>query len=475
MTAKPLDPAELRDADRPRDALTKNVERYNADHAVIVVGDGPVVLQEYDDAEGEPTFRLLSLRGFREVHRPEYLQVGETRKSTAAWWLDDARRRTYQGLTFAPGRETPTWYNFWRGFPIAPDPAPCPELRCRRFLDHVAENLCQGDEKLFAWVMGWFAHIVQRPAEKLGTALVLLGGQGTGKTIVGEAVGSLLRPHYRVVSEVGRVTGRFNSHLANCLLLYLDEATWGGDHAAAGRLKDLITGQDLLIEYKGKEPIRVRNYVRLLITSNNHWVIPAGLDERRFAVLRMAEDRKQDSAYFGAIQAELEAGGRAALFAYLQRYDLSSVNLRQVPTTAALLDQQIASLPSLPQWWLDVLMRGALPGDAAGAGRTATDALYTAYVEHAKTVGVSRRAIETEVALYLRQHVPGLTQDRAVTHAADGSTSRVRQFVFPPLPLCRRAFAKQFGAHTGVLSWDDPSADWAPDASAFVKPMLRRA
>jgi hypothetical protein len=371
----------------------------------------------------------------------------------------------YEGLTFAPGRETPRWYNLWRGFPVVPDPDPAPATRCARFLDHVAVNLCRGDQRLYEWVVGWFAHLVQRPGEKIGTALVLQGGQGTGKTIVGRAIGSLLGPHYRLVSDAQRVTGRFNSHLANCLLLQLDEATWGGDHAAAGRLKDLVTGADTLIEYKGKEPIRVRNYVRLLFTSNNHWVVPAGLDERRFAVLRVGDDARQHAGYFGAITEELNAGGRAALLAYLLAYDLADVPLRQVPTTDALVDQQIASLPSLAQWWLDVLTRGALPGDADGTGRTRTDTLYQAYVDHAKTAGASRRSIETEVGRYLAQHIPGLERDRTLVHQPGAAAARVRLFAFPPLSACRRAFAEQMGTHTGGLTWDDPAADWAPDST----------
>jgi hypothetical protein len=70
------------------------------------------------------------------------------------------------------------------------------------------------------------------------------------------ALQTRLRPRY--------ITGRFNSHLADCLLLHADEAFWAGDHAAEGKLKDLVTGHDHFIEYKGKEPVRVQNFVRLL-------------------------------------------------------------------------------------------------------------------------------------------------------------------------------------------------------------------
>ena len=40
-----------------------------------------------------------------------------------------------------------------------------------------------------------------------------------------------------------------------------------------------------MIEFKGVNAIRMRNFVRVLMSSNEGWVVPAGMDERRFCVL----------------------------------------------------------------------------------------------------------------------------------------------------------------------------------------------
>lgn len=453
-----------------KDEVSLAVQRLNERHAVILIGNEPAVLEEMQNAEGEPDIRILSIRGFKEWQRTTRVMVGQRYVTIAEAWLNDSRRRTFEGLTFAPGRATPRWYNLWRGYTVEPDPDPEPETRCARFLNHVAENICEGDEKLFAWVMGWFAQMIQQPANKLGTALVLQGGQGTGKTFVGQTVGSLLGDHYRLIGgDVQRITGRFNSHLARLLLLQLDEVTWGGDHQAAGRLKDLVTGHETLIEYKGKEPVRVRNYLRLLITSNNHWVIPAGLEERRFAVLRVGDGKRQDGAYFNTLLRELAEGGKEALLAYLLAYDLRDINLRQVPTTAALFDQQIASLPSTAQWWLDVLQRGVLPGDKAGIGEAPRAAVYADYIEHAKTVGISRRAIETEIGLYLKRAAPGVTEGRALIPRAGGEAARPRTYVLPTLAQCRRAFAESLGSHASAVEWEEPDARWSADTEVHQR------
>jgi hypothetical protein len=52
--------------------------------------------------------------------------------------------------------------------------------------------------------------------------------------------------------------------------------------------QDLITVETQWIEFKGKDLIRVRNYIRLFVTGNSEWLVPAGYGERRFAIFDMA-------------------------------------------------------------------------------------------------------------------------------------------------------------------------------------------
>ena len=89
-------------------------------------------------------------------------------------------------------REVPSHFNLWRGFSVEPRPGDC-----SKFLAHLHDNVCRGDEALYNWVVGWMADIVQHPAKKIGTSLVLRGPHGVGKTKVGEVFGSLLGAHYR--------------------------------------------------------------------------------------------------------------------------------------------------------------------------------------------------------------------------------------------------------------------------------------
>jgi hypothetical protein len=334
-------------------ATDPHVAKLNETYALVIVGDKSAILKTTDD-----DIKFWTLQAFDQWHANQFVHDSKNKKvPLAKYWMHHPQRRQYEGIVFAPGRDVPNHFNLWRGFVVKPRPGDC-----SRFLAHLKDNVCCGDEELYQWLVGWFANTVQHPEQKMGTSLVLRGRRGVGKTKVGEVFGSLLGRHYLLVSDPRYVTGRFNSHLVSCLLLHCDEAFWAGDHAAEGKLKDLITGQHHLIEFKGKEPIKVRNYVRLLVTGNPDWLVPAGFEERRFAVLDVGEGHMQDNAYFAAIDEQMDNGGREALLDHLLKFDLKSVDLRTIPKTAALLDQKISTLNPIQGWWLDTLMRGQLPG-----------------------------------------------------------------------------------------------------------------
>ena len=105
------------------------------------------------------------------------------------------------------------------------------------------------------------------------------------------------------------------------------------------------------------------NYIRLLITSNHDWVVPAGAQERRFLVLDVSDAVMQNKEYFGALVDEMNNGGREALLQFLMAYDYSDIDLRTIPKTGALLEQKLQSMTMFEKFWLDCLMSGAISDD----------------------------------------------------------------------------------------------------------------
>jgi hypothetical protein len=437
------------------EVIAQRIAVYNQHFAVVQVGNRVAILREYLDDDDRPTFALLGVDAFKTWQENDFIELpnkhGEPQKVAAALlWLKSPTRREYNGIVFKPGKATPHYYNLWRGFAVVPSEAGS----CALFKAHLLDNVCQGNEELFRWVFGWFAHIIQHPADKCGTALVLRGKQGVGKTIVGKTIGRLIgdRIHYLKVASPRFVTGRFNAHLEGILLFHCDEAFWAGDHAAEGLIKDLITGEDHPIERKGIEVTVVDNYVRVLISGNEDWLVPAGLDERRFAVIDVGEAHQQDTPYFKAITKELEAGGYERLMHELLSFDLSQVELRVIPKTEALLDQKMEALKPEQSWWFNTLETGQLPySKDLLPNRCVREVLFDSCKEHSQQTGVKRRALDTKLGKFLKRVVPGLT-----AHQVTYRGRVVRIYTFPSLADCRAAFAHELRQE---LRWDGPE-EW---------------
>ena len=271
-------------------------------------------------------------------------------------WLESPDRRTYAaGLTFAPDMQILERYNLWRGWSVEAE-----EGDVEPWLDFVTNVLADGNAAYANYIIAWAAQMIQNPMTKVGVGLVLRGRKGTGKTKFGELLGGLVKAHHKIVSRAEHVTGNFNRHLEDTLLLQADEAYWAGAKASEGALKDLLTNPNITIERKGVDAYTAPNYTRILFTSNEEFVVPASLDERRFAVFDVGNSRKQDSEYFAALDNWYNSGGAEALLHYLRNFNLTNINLRLVPQTDALTDQKLEALDNVTEWLYNCLQNGEI-------------------------------------------------------------------------------------------------------------------
>jgi len=118
------------------------------------------------------------------------------------------------------------------------------------------------------------ARTVQFPADQGEVAVVMRGGRGVGKGILGHALRKLFGQHGMYISKSKHLVGAFNAHLRDCALLFADEAFFAGDKSAEGTLKSLITEEILIIEPKGQNVILSKNHLHVVMASNEDWVVP---------------------------------------------------------------------------------------------------------------------------------------------------------------------------------------------------------
>jgi hypothetical protein len=420
----------------------------------LVAGSGTRVLRETTGPDGEPKLQHMRVRDFHDLMANRKIQLGDGKEyELSKLWMKHPERRTFDDLVFAPGKAVELrFYNMWRGFRVEPVDGPANHPALDMFLEHALKNVCQSDEAHCRWLLGWMAHLIQKPWEKPLVAVVFKGQKGTGKNALIERICWLLGPHAMVADSERYLTGNFNSHFESNLLFVADEATWAGNKATEGRLKGLITGTKHVIERKGLEPFTVDNLTRLAILSNETWVVPATHDERRFAVFEVGNGRRQDKAFFRAMREGMEQGGYPHLLRYLLDYDLTEIDVNQAPATDGLLNQKLASLRGPERFLAEIIEAGDIPqrgtsgfpqvlewGDSEVVVPKA--ALYGAYVEASRVKyrehhAVGEGAFWKALGGIMREGRVALHEERL----RGGGGNRERVVTFPSLSRARAAF-----------------------------------
>ena len=420
-------------------------------------GDGRVVHRRF-----VPTF--MSFGDFHNYYKNKFVWVDDGKGSKkpeplGKWWTGHPERRTVEGLTFRPGAPVGELIegrlNLWRGFGTEPAPGDWSLMQ-----QHVKEVLAAGDETATLYIENWLAWAVQHPAERAQVALVFKGGRGTGKGTLGNAMCHLFGQHATHISSIDHLAGRFNAHLRDAVLLFADEAYWPGDKSGEGTLKRLITEPTLFIEAKGRDGVTVPNMLHVLMASNEHWLVPAGEHERRYAVFQVSEAKRQDDRWFTPLYQQMEAGGYAAMLYDLSHHNLGDWHPRQIPMTAALREQQVRSLEPTDAWVLGFFEDGSLPeGEGADRPNRALSRSKPDFENRNPRNGLFDLARQRVSAL---RHV----NDQVLAACLEKwgckpwRSSQARGWEFPPLRDCRARWEQKYPG----WQWQHPElTEWQTD------------
>jgi hypothetical protein len=333
------------------------LDQLNATHFIAQYGSDTVVGTEVS----QDTLEIQDFDSFRR----RYYNRRVGKHKLGEWWLTHPEQRRFRRITFSPPPLVchPEDYNTWRGFAVAPDPKPDPEQRCLRFLDHLFRIVCNGNQGWFEYLLDVCALTCQFPGTPTGVAVVLQGDQAAGKGSFVDSFGQLFGVHYIQVDKQDHVTGRFNRHLANKVLLFADEAVWAGNKQDAGALKRLVTERTLTIERKFMDAVSEPNCLHLFMATNERWVWPAGMHERRGFILKVPKVPWATQDYFDLFHHEWAHGGNAAFLAVCLQRQVPRNKLGPIPRTDGLVEQQQISLSPFHQWWMDKLVTGDAGGD----------------------------------------------------------------------------------------------------------------
>lgn len=339
-----MDPNRLGDGTRITNEDVELLDEVNKTYThVYAFGDHHVVSMRPNPVTGE-THCFQTLNSFRN----NFLDHGRVaaRRLGEAWLNWPGHSKLLGGVGFYPNPENcpREVYNLYTGLSVeavAGDVTP--------YLEHLEKVICAGDSETYQYLIGWLAHLFQKPEEKPSVAIVMKSIEGTGK-------GSMVRPLLEIlgmyaiqVNGSGQIAGRFNSTIANKLFVFVDEADLT-DGRTAEKLKAIISEETVNLERKGKDPEIMPNYARFIFASNRDRVINAGLRERRYLVLEPDIIYAQNKGYFDRLHQWINDNGAQKLLAWLLSYDLAHFDPRRAPVTAALVEEKLASMPPVYQF-----------------------------------------------------------------------------------------------------------------------------
>ncbi len=244
--------------------------------------------------------------------------------------------------------------NTWTGWPTTPAAGDCSKaIDLLRYLCSAEDNA----DELFNWVVKWIAYPIQNPGEKMHTALVCHGGQGTGKSILFEAIANIYG-EYGILLNQGAIEDKFNSDWSSRKLFVLaDEIVARQEmHHIKNQLKGFITGDWVRVNPKNLPAYRERNHMNMVFLSNERQPVVLEGDDRRYCVIwtppALPEDR------YHAVAAELENGGLEALHQFFLDVDLTGFQRwTKPPMTGSKRDLQDLGRGSVEQFiaeWMAV-------------------------------------------------------------------------------------------------------------------------
>ena len=439
--------AEWRDELVEEDDSGRLLEELNQKYAVVPMGNKMSILNIVKDE-----IRFFSPGDFNLAlqNRTAIDDSGTDPKQIPAskWWLKHPERKEYTKVDFLPEIETPDGvFNMWKGFAVKPKGG---LEKIPFFHELLDEVICSGNEKWAVYLWGWLAHMVQFPEEKPGVAVVLRSdAQGVGKSRFAEYVGSLLGRHFKTVTHGRHIHGNFNSHLKDILMLFGDEAVWGGERSTESILKQLITEPSMIIEMKGKDVFEVRSFLRLMLATNSEWAAPVSLTDRRYFVLNVSDSRKNDHDFFKQLIYEQNNGGSEALLQALMDFDLSEFEVRSIPETPARLEQKMLSMDILQKWWVNVLSDedftiGEKILDLENCNRIIISDLTTSFDEYAKEHNPKHR-------LWSVKRFCGQFRKLVSNVEVKRRGSGPREYEFPSLNDCKLFFADKYSLDSDVF------------------------
>lgn len=305
------------------------------------------------------TGKKIKLEGFKLLHADHPIYDGKKQVTVPEFVLKYSLLRCVEGYTNDPQLPVPlvvnptifkTTYIFnnWKGFrPEVTDAPPFeyPEKYCSKILEQIKYSVSRNKEHE-ELSLNYMAHMIQKPWEKPGWAILYKGREGCGKDIIARILGKMMHPsHWVEIADSEFKNKRETAWKIGNLLVNVTDFD-GLDKHSIPHVYPIIESDTARIREMYVDTYTSKSIARFILTTNSENAIPAKLDTRRFFIPEfddsMGWDNEADEEtqrYKDNYWDELykEAGGKEmylvgegiiAFYQLLMRRDISKFNVK---------------------------------------------------------------------------------------------------------------------------------------------------
>jgi ABC-type oligopeptide transport system ATPase subunit len=268
--------------------------------------------------------------------------------SVAAEWLTHPHARRYDDTIFEPGNpnkaiqnsDGTVYYNLFRGLEgIEGDVEPFFELH-----DYMISKTPELNVDLL-WKTLCFK--IQNPATRIDLAIMLLGRQGSGKSLFGKICMGMVQP-YATKLSMDMVAGNFNGWMEKTLIAVVAETDGAKLKDNMSTIQSWITDKQQNVNEKYRVEKQLNNNTFFMFDSNEMNAGAFSDDDRRMIVVGAPGRHPDGDDFYDPIGRWYEQGGPQHLLYYFQHYDLEGwVPPNKAPLTREKKNAHLAALTPL--------------------------------------------------------------------------------------------------------------------------------